>query len=396
MTTVPAETLLTHLRACQEEMVDLLRDLALFESPSPDPGSQEPVLARLAAELERAGLAVRRLRGRTSGGKLWAAPARSVRRARFSGINRGAQLLIGHCDTVWPVGTLATMPVEIRDGSLWGPGTFDMKGGLVQGIFALRALHELGLEPPLTPAFFINSDEETGSADSTQLILRLARRVQRVFVLEPALGPEGRLKTRRKGALRFDIRVEGKAAHSGLDPEKGASAILELAHVIRRLYDLADKERGVSINVGVIEGGTGRNVIAAEAKAVLDVRVLAMEDAERIDREVRAMEPVTPRTRIIVKGGLDRPPLEATPGNRVLWEQAERAAQELGISLSEGTAGGASDGSFTSRITPTLDGLGAVGDGAHAVNEQVRIDRMPERAALLALLLMTPPPAERI
>jgi glutamate carboxypeptidase len=334
---------------------------------------------------------VRRLRGRKSGGKLWAAPARSVRQS-----HRGAQLLIGHCDTVWPVGTLAAMPVEIRDGSLWGPGTFDMKGGLVQGIFALRALHDLGLEPPLTPGFFINSDEETGSADSTQLILRLARRMQRVFVLEPALGPEGRLKTRRKGALRFDIRVEGKAAHSGLDPEKGASAILELAHVIRRLYDLADKERGVSINVGVIEGGTGRNVIAAEAKAVLDVRVLAMEDAERIDREVRAMTPVTPRTRITVKGGLDRPPLEATPGNRVLWEQAERAARELGISLSEGTAGGASDGSFTSRIAPTLDGLGAVGDGAHAVNEQVQIDRMPERAALLALLLMTPPPAERI
>ena len=163
--------------------------------------------------------------------------------------------------------------------------------------------------------------------------------------------------------------------------------------MIRRLYDLADKERGVSINVGVIEGGTGRNVIAAEAKAVLDVRVLAMEDAERIDREVRAMEPVTPRTKITVKGGLDRPPLEATPGNRVLWEQAQRAARELGISLSEGTAGGASDGSFTSRITPTLDGLGAVGDGAHAVNEQVQIDRMPERAALLALLLMAPPPA---
>ena len=197
-------------------MVGLLRELALFESPSPDPGSQEPVLARLAAELGQAGLAVRRLRGRTSGGKLWAAPARSVRKS-----HRGAQLLIGHCDTVWPVGTLATMPVEIRGGSLWGPGTFDMKAGLVQGIFALRTLLDLGLEPPLTPAFFINSDEETGSADSTQVILRLARRVQRVFVLEPALGPEGRLKTRRKGALRFDIRVEAKAAHSGLDPEKG-------------------------------------------------------------------------------------------------------------------------------------------------------------------------------
>jgi glutamate carboxypeptidase len=397
MTTIPAAsaaTLLSHLRAHQEEMVALLRELALFESPSPDRASQAPVLDRLAAELERTGLAVRRLSGRLSGGKLWAAPARAVRRTKSC---PGAQLLMGHCDTVWPRGTLATMPVEIRDGAagptLWGPGVFDMKGGLVQGIFALRALRDLGLEPPLTPAFYINSDEETGSLDSIEHIHRLARRMQRVFVLEPALGPEGRLKTRRKGALRFDIRVEGKAAHSGLDPEKGASAILELAHVIRRLYDLADRERGVSINVGIIEGGTGRNVIAAEARAVLDVRVLAMVDAERIDREVRALEPVTPRTKIFVQGGLDRPPLEATPGNRVLWDHAQRAAQELGIPLAEGTSGGASDGSFTSRITPTLDGLGSVGDGAHAVNEHVQIERMAERAALLALLLMAPPPA---
>jgi glutamate carboxypeptidase len=390
MTTPSAAALLSHLRALQGEMVALLCDLALAETPSVDPAAQEPVLARLAAELERSGLAVRRLRGRESGGQLWAAPPREARHGR------GAQLLLGHCDTVWPQGTLAAMPVEMRDGRLTGPGVFDMKGGLVQGIFALRALHELGWEPPLAPTFFINSDEEIGSGDSTVRILHLARRVQRVFVLEPALGPEGRLKTRRKGSLKLNLRIEGKAAHSGLDPEKGASAILELAHVIRRLYELADLERGVSINVGVITGGTRRNVIAAEATAELDVRILTRDDAERIAHIVRTLKPSTPGTRITVEGGMDRPPLEATPGNRVLWDHAKRAAQELGFELGEGTAGGASDGSFTSRIVPTLDGLGSVGDGAHAVHEHVEIGRMPERAALLGLLLMTPPPAERI
>jgi len=387
--TLPA-ILLAHLRALQGEMVALLSDLARAETPSVDPASQEPVLARLAAELDRAGLAVRRLRGRTSGGQLWAAPPRGSRKTR------GAQLLIGHCDTVWPHGTLATMPVEIRDGKLTGPGVFDMKGGLVQGVFALRALRELGVELPLTPSFFINSDEEIGSGDSTVRILRLARRMQRVFVLEPALGSEGRLKTRRKGSLRFDLRIEGKAAHSGLDPDKGASAILEMAHVIRRLDELTDREKGVSINIGVIKGGTRRNVIAAEATAELDVRVLTLDDAERIDRIVRTLKPVTPGTKIHVEGGMDRPPLEATPGNRILWNQAQNAAKELGIELGEGTSGGASDGSFTSQLVPTLDGLGPVGDGAHAVHEHVEISRMPERAALLGLLLMTPPPAERI
>jgi glutamate carboxypeptidase len=395
MTTSPA-ALLSHLRALQGEMVDLLGDLARAETPSVDPAAQEPVLARLAAELERAGLAVRRLRGRTSGGQLWAAPPRAVRFASIGRTGRGAQLLLGHCDTVWPAGTLAAMPVEIRDGRLTGPGVFDMKGGLVQGIFALRALHDLGWEPPLTPVFFINSDEEIGSGDSTARILRLARSVQRVFVLEPALGAEGRLKTRRKGSLRFDIRIEGRAAHSGLDPEKGASAILELADVVRRLYGLADREKGVSINVGVIAGGSRRNVIAAEARAELDVRVLTMEDAERIDHVVRTLTPSAPGIRITVEGGMDRPPLEATPGNRLLWEHARHAARELGFPLAEGISGGASDGSFTSQVVPTLDGLGPVGDGAHAVHEHVEIDRMPERAALLGLLLMAPPPAERI
>ena len=364
-------------------MGGLLRDLALLESPSLVPGSQEPVFALLAAELTRSGYRVRRLPGKTSGGQIWAVPETRRR-------GRPAQLLLGHCDTVWPLGTLAGMPVETRDGRLSGPGVFDMKGGLVQGIFALRALSELGLEPPLTPVFFINSDEEIGSHDSTPRILALARRVRRVFVLEPALGAEGRLKTRRKGSLRFSIRIHGRAAHSGLDPEKGASAILELAHVIRTLYALADPARGITVNVGIVSGGQRVNVVAPEARAEVDVRVLAGDDAVRIERTVLALQAATPDTSLEIEGGIDRPPLEATPGNRILWEAARRRAEDLGLDLLEGTSGGASDGSFTSQIVPTLDGLGPVGDGAHALHEHVVLDRAPERAALLALLLLEP------
>lgn len=366
-------------------MAALLRDLALLESPSLIPESQGPVLDRLAAELRAAGMEVRRLRGRTSGGQLLAKRQRQERRGR------PAQLLLGHCDTVWPLGTLASMPVGIRDGRLAGPGVYDMKGGLVQGIFALRALRELGLEPPLSPVFLINSDEEIGSGDSMPRVLRLARHARRVFVLEPSLGPAGRIKTRRKGSLRFTVRVSGRAAHSGLDPEKGASAIQELARVILRLYALADPGRGVTVNVGVVSGGLRRNVVAPDASAEVDVRVLRMEDARAIERAVRGLEPETPGTGIVVEGGMDRPPLEPTPGNQALWEAAARCARELGLELEEGTAGGASDGSFTSQITPTLDGLGVVGDGAHAVHEHVEVARMPERAALLALLLLEPP-----
>jgi glutamate carboxypeptidase len=382
MSATIAQSLLSHLRQHQDHMVALLRDLALLESPSVVPESQGPVLDRLSAELTAAGLSVRRLSGRTSGGQLLARPPRQERRGRPS------QLLLGHCDTVWPLGSLETMPVEIRDGRLAGPGVYDMKGGLVQGVFALRALRELGLETPLAPAVFINSDEEIGSADSIARLLRLTPCMRRVFVLEPSLGPAGRLKTRRKGALRFFVKVFGRAAHSGLDPEKGASAIHELAHVTLRLCALADRERGVSVNVGVISGGLRRNVVAPEAQAEIDFRVLRMEDARAIERFLQELEAQTPGTRLEVKGEMDRPPLEPTPGNQVLWEAAVRSARELGFALEEGTAGGASDGSFTSQIVPTLDGLGAVGDGAHAVHEHVEIERMPERAALLALLLL--------
>ena len=378
-----ARQLLAYLTARQAEMTRALESLSRLESPSHDPEAQKPVFSLLAAELSRLGFAVRRLAGRTTGGQLWAVPGNRPR-------GRPAQLLLGHCDTVWPIGTLARMPVHRRNGRLYGPGVYDMKAGLVQGIFALQALAALGLEPPLTPAVFINSDEELGSADCLQRLHCLARHVRRVFVLEPSLGAEGRLKTRRKGSLRFTVRVYGRAAHSGLDPEKGASAVEELARVVTALYGLAAPERGVTVNVGVVEGGLRANVVAPEARAEVDVRVVTTADAERLEAAVLAMEPRTPGTRLEISGGIDRPPLEATPGNRGLWNAALRCAAALGLEIEEGTAGGASDGSLTSRLVPTLDGLGAVGDGAHAEHEHVVLDRMPERAALLALLLMEP------
>jgi glutamate carboxypeptidase len=366
-------------------MVDLLQRLTLLESPSLDPASQGPVFDVLAEALAGAGYQARRLPGKRSGGKLLASP---VGRPR----GRGFQLLLGHGDTVWEKGTLGRMPVAVADGRLTGPGVFDMKGGLVQGIFALQALANLGLEPPATPLFFINSDEEVGSEESTRTIRRLARCVQRVFVLEPSLGPEGKLKTARKGIGRFVITVHGKAAHAGLEPEKGASAIVEMAHVILRLQALSDPARGITVNVGVVHGGTRGNVIAPEARAEVDVRVLSQADGEAIERAILGLQatPVTPGTRIEVEGSVDRPPLERTPRNVALFEQAVAAAGELGIALGEGMAGGASDGNTTSVHTATLDGLGAVGDGAHAVHEFVFVDRLPERAALLALLLLAP------
>lgn len=364
-------------------MVALVRDLALIESPSHQPETQEPVFDRLAAALEEAGLRTRRLKGTKSGGQLWAAPPRG-HRPRPS----GAQLVIGHVDTVWPVGTLATMPVELRDGRLHGPGVYDMKAGLVQGVFAVRALRELGLEPPLAPVFFVNSDEEVGSGESVRWIRRLARRVQRVFVLEPSLGPQGRLKTARKGVGGYRVTVRGRAAHAGLEPEKGASAVLELTHVIREIYALADPARGLTVNVGLIGGGQASNVVAPEAWAHVDLRVLRREDAEAFDRALRGLVPEVPGTKIEITGGMNRQPLEPNPRNRALWQAAERCAGELGIELGEGTAGGGSDGNFTSEHAATLDGLGAVGDGAHAVHEHVVAARMPERAALLASLML--------
>jgi len=239
--------------------------------------------------------------------------------------------------------------------------------------------------------FLINSDEEIGSHESTRVITRLARSADRCFVLEPSLGPDGDLKTARKGVGRFTITVRGKAAHAGLDPGKGASAILELSHIIQKLFALNDPEKGITVNVGTIDGGLSPNVIAPESKASVDVRVPTQEDAEHIEKIIHAIEAETPGTEVEIEGSVRRPPMERTPGNQRLWQLAQRGAEELGIQIEQAAAGGGSDGNTTSQLIPTLDGLGAVGAGAHALNEHLVLDKMVERSALLARLLSFPP-----
>jgi glutamate carboxypeptidase len=383
----PVTHILAYLSGQQDAMVALLRELVLAESPSLEPETQQPVMDLLAERLAAAGLYVRRLPGRSSGGMLYARPRQRRRGA-------AAQAMIGHTDTVWPVGTLAEMPLTLEGNRMAGPGVYDMKAGLVQAVYALQALHHLRLEPAVTPVVLFNSDEEVGSPDSRHTIGLLARAVERVFVLEPALGLAGDLKTARKGVLRFDILVEGRAAHAGLAPEQGASAIVELAHVIQRLVALNDMPRGISVNVGQVKGGIRPNVVAPSAVARVDVRVPTLADGQRIAQAILGLQPETPGTSLSVRQEKFTPPLERTPRNRRLWELARAQGDLLGLVLQEGMAGGASDGNTTSQFTATLDGLGPIGDGAHARHEYVQIDRLVERTALLALLLLLPAVAD--
>ena len=364
-------------------MAAALARLVELESPTLDPRSQRAPQQMLSRLLRTAGHRVRRIPGRSSGGMLLSAPRKRERGEPF-------QVMIGHSDTVWPAGTTASMPVRTEDERLYGPGTFDMKGGLIEIVFALDALRQLGLRPPVTPVVLVNSDEETGSRDSWRLIERLARAADRAFILEPGLGPAGLLKTARKGNGQFLLRVHGRAAHAGLEPEKGASAILELSLCIQRLFALNDPERGITVNVGTIDGGMRTNVVAPTSQATIDVRILHAEDGPRVERAIRSLEATTPGTVLEISGGIDRQPLERTPRNRKLWFRALEAAKQLGIDIGEGTSGGGSDGNITSLHCATLDGLGPVGDGAHAVHEHVLIESLPERAALLACLLLGP------
>jgi glutamate carboxypeptidase len=382
--TAVARQLLDFLHRRSDEMVELLRALVRAESPSDNPASQREVQAILDAALEAAGLHVRRIAGQKTGGHLLAVP-----RVRQRG--KPLQMLLGHCDTVWPIGTLREMPVHLHEGRLHGPGVYDMKAGLVQTVFALRAVRALGVAPRVDPLVLVNSDEEIGSPESSVTIRRLARIADRVFVMEPSLGPSGRLKTARKGGGHFTVRVAGRAAHAGLAPEEGASAILELSHVIQRLFALNDPQRGITVNVGTIDGGLRPNVVAPLSRAEVDVRVVTREDARRVEQAIHAIQAITPGTSLQIEGSVSRPPMERTPGNLRLWEAARESAAELGLEIEEGMAGGGSDGNWTSQFTPTLDGMGAVGDGAHAVTEFVYVDKLAERAALLARLLLLPP-----
>ena len=383
----------------RDEFLGFLEELVVHESPSLVPEAQEPIFELIGEALDEIGYEIRRIPGNESGGQLLAAPSGRD----FGGVDLTAstpdsvslspvQLLIGHCDTVWPIGTLKKMPVRIDDSIMRGPGVFDMKAGLAQTIFALQALHRLDLEPALLPLVFINSDEEIGSNESSANIVRLAQFASRVFVMEPALGLSGKLKTGRKGVSQFVVNVTGKAAHAGLDPEAGASAILELSHQIQRLFDLNDPLRGVSVNVGIIGGGLRPNVIAPESQAIVDVRVPDSIEAERITAAIHGLEPATKGVSLKVEKSLERAPLERTPRNQALWQLALEAARDLDLEIEQGVAGGGSDGNLTSPFAATLDGLGAVGDGAHANHECINVAKSVERCALLAMLIMAESP----
>jgi glutamate carboxypeptidase len=385
MTTEPiAQEILHYLRQRLPDMLALVQQLARLESPSTVPEAQQGVLTLLADSLSALHYKVRLLPRKQTGGHLY---ARSQQRTK----QQPLQLLLGHCDTVWPLGTLVTMPLTMGEGVLRGPGVYDMKAGLVQMLYAVRALHELRVDPTVTPVIFINSDEEIGSRESTLYIRRLARIADRAFVLEPSLGLDGKLKTSRKGVGSFTVVVKGKASHAGLNPDEGASAILELSYVIQKLFALNDPSRGISVNVGVIDGGLRPNVIAPESRALVDVRVRTQEDAKRIEESIYNLQPVTPGISLKIEGSIRRQPMERTSRNQRLWETARQIGRSLNLELAEGPAGGASDGNTTSLYTATLDGLGAVGDGAHAQHEFIYYDKMVERSVLLALLLMAPP-----
>ena len=388
----PAQAVSGRMAELRDDFVDFISQLVLEESPSTEPEAQGGIRAILTETLTDIGLEVEHIPGQASGGHLLArSPGAAGGRAEAAGpAAGGAQLLVGHMDTVWPIGTLREMPVRVSDGRLSGPGAFDMKTGLAIGVFALRALRDLGLDAGIAPVFFINSDEEIGSPESEPVIRDLARGASRAFVLEPALGPGGRLKTRRKGIGQYHVEVAGRSSHAGLAPEEGASAILELAHAIRRIDRLADPETGTTMNVGLVEGGSRPNVVAARASCEVDVRVWTAAEADRIREEMFGLEPTVPGTQIKITQVAGRGPLERTPRNVALWERALRVAGEIGLELEEGSAGGGSDGNLTSQYTATLDGLGAVGDGAHARHEFVWIDRAVERVALLAGLIAAP------
>ncbi|HAC62870.1 MAG TPA: carboxypeptidase [Cyanothece sp. UBA12306] len=384
-----AQRLRDYLHSRQGEMMEMLEQLVKCESPSTVPQAQTEVLSLLKQSLEQRNYSVRHLPGNQTGGHLLGIPRDRLK-------TQPKQLLLGHCDTVWPLGTLQTMPLVRKQDKLYGPGTYDMKAGLVQSIFALETLQAQDLTPTVTPIFLINSDEEIGSHESTPHIRKLAQNCDRVFVMEPSLGSTGRLKTQRKGVGRFTIRILGKAAHAGLEPEKGASAILELSFVIQQLFALNDAKRGITVNVGTIDGGIRSNVVAPESQAVVDVRVLHQEDVRAIETAIFALKSTTPGTELIIEGGIGRPPMEKTPASEQLWQKARQAGSELGLELEEATAGGGSDGNLTNLYAPTLDGLGAIGDAAHSPGEFIYLDSLVERSALLARLLIEPSLKEEV
>jgi glutamate carboxypeptidase len=373
--------LLRMLKPRLPQMLSALRTFVLAESPSLEKSPADRCCAIVAEVWRKHGTRVERLAQRHRGDHLritWQAPeSRAV----------GQILVLGHYDTVYATGTLAKMPFRVSGGKVYGPGTFDMKAGIVQALFALDALQQARRLLRKRIVFLWTSDEEIGSDSSRKLIETEARRSDAVFVLEPSLGPRGLLKTARKGVGEAEIIVHGRASHAGLAPEEGVNAVHELARQIARLEQWNDLRRGISVNADVIEGGTRVNVIAERARAVIDLRALHLADMRRIEKRLRALRPLTRGARLEIRGGFNRAPMERKV-SAALFARAKSLATQMGLTIGECVAGGGSDGNLTAALgVPTLDGLGAVGDGAHSAHEHVLVKTMPERAALLAALL---------
>jgi glutamate carboxypeptidase len=364
----------------RDRMVDSIRALVEIESPSDNKAAVDRAGKHIAEKLAALGGTVRIHKISAFGDHV---------QADFAGASTGKPiLLLGHIDTVYPLGTLATMPSQIKTGRLLGPGVLDMKSGI--GLM-LHVIEALQAEYPVLPrpiSVLLVSDEEVGSDSSRQITETLAGKSEAVLVLEPSYGPQGAVKTARKGVGEFAIRVTGKASHSGLDFEKGVNAIVELARQIEKVSAFTDLKRGLTINAGLISGGTRVNVVPAEASATVDVRISKLKDAAGIDRKFRSLRPFNRKCQISVTGGLNRPPMERTKGVAMLYEKAKAISRTLGRPLGEAAVGGGSDGNFTAGLgIPTLDGLGGVGDGAHATHEFIEIATLPWRAALLAGLI---------
>lgn len=369
-------------RKAEPRLLDRIRRLVEIESPSDDKGAVDrcaDAVAKMAADL---GAPVRRHRQRTFG---------DVLEVRFGAKRKRDEplMLLGHLDTVWPLGTLAKMPFRIADGRAWGPGALDMKAGVAMAMTAIEILRTIGAEHrPIV--MLLNSDEEVGSPVSRSITENLARDCAAVFVLEPAQGLSGAYKTARKGVGDYTLRVKGVAAHAGVDFERGHSAIAELAHQLEAIRSFTELDRGLTVNPGAIRGGTRTNVVAAEAEAEIDVRIARAKDAARIEKRFRRLRVRDQGCVLEVEGGMNRPPMERSRPTVALFRRAQKLAEGLGFRLEEAATGGGSDGNFTAAMgVPTLDGMGAVGEGAHASHESVLLKDLAPRTALLAEMIRT-------
>jgi glutamate carboxypeptidase len=368
----------------QKETLGLLRRLVDVESPSADKNAVDRCMQLTAAVCAEIGGKIRWHHQRRYGDVLEVVfPADGSATAS----ERRPLMLLGHLDTVWPVGSLAKMPFKAKGGKVFGPGVLDMKAGVAMALSALRILKERqALMRPVV--LLLNSDEEVGSPVSRPITELIAKECEAVFVLEPAQGADGAYKTSRKGTGDYIVRVTGVAAHAGVDFSSGHSAVLELARQIQKIGEFTGKEQGLTVNPGVIGGGTLPNVIAAEAWAHVDFRYSQATHAKKIERMFRGLRPIDQGCRLEIVGGVNRPPMERTKGTAGLFAKAATLATELGFVLQEAMTGGGSDGNFTSAIgVPTLDGMGAVGEGAHAGNESILIEHLAPRTALLAAMI---------